>query len=394
MAKSAAQRINEALTTIKNYVVIDEENEINALLTPANRVQWGGNISLGGVRVIKFSAESEKRKLIRATLLAGLAQGKITLATLTLAKADLNKCDVPTLKRRLNNNFTYKPYAGSVAKRGLWHQSNFTDPRFHNDKSYQYIIHGIAGSPQQVAELYTANPSKQDRDAYTKQKMNYFPYAKENTKNPIKHNIMVRFYEKYLNDPTILHQNIISSSLLNQNKHACYFPFGFILDVPPECIYITHKEDVAVKNRTPDILSELANTKGGTEIKSPADILANTSGTNSDIGYNEIVLVGTSPEGKQVSVKGIYVKTDAKGNIFMRNSANSVDKNGPYVNAEIQKLIQLSADKHGFPIVPIVDTSSGVSTTPWPFVDSTSRMRSTSFTSTQKPASRPRATSL
>ena len=70
----------------------------------------------------------------------------------------------------------------------------------------------------------------------------------------------------------------------------------------------------------------------------------------------------------------------------MRNGQLSKDVGEPYVNAEIQKLINQSSRRHKIPIVPISDTSSGLSTTPWPFGelgakvwDGVSRGRATTF---------------
>jgi hypothetical protein len=370
---SANDRIRNALAMIEEVAGEDEREEIEGKLNPGTRATYGDLLALGGfrggIRLIKSSTETRRRNLVRAILLAQLVLNKVPVGSAQAQRTMLISQPAETLERQLRHLFPYKPFRGRFAKRAAWNPDNFTDPNRHTDSKFMYLIHTIMGRASKVAEMMTMNPSTEERTEFEELRRRYIGYATVDRRNPRKANLEVRFYEEYLDDPSILQKNIISSSIINQNKVPTYYPFGFIMCVPLECIYITSPKDVGVSNRTPNILFELDDKqkKAQSQIYTPAEILAQTSGRNSDTGYNEIVVIGTSPEGRQVEVTGISVKTDGKGNMFMRNGMISKDVGEPYVNAEIQDLIKRSSRKHRLPIVPIRDTSSGVSTTPWPF---------------------------
>jgi hypothetical protein len=154
--------------------------------------------------------------------------------------------------------------------------------------------------------------------------------------------------------------------VISHAKVAAYWHAGFILRVPPECIYITSPVDLGLKNRTDDILAELQDKHAATDrtILTPQDLLLQTTKTCGNEGYNEVVVVGTSPEGKQVDVIGLFVKTDLKGNLYVAKG-----KTAPWLTPESVKLILDCALKFNFPIVPIPDAKSAVlpKMTPWPF---------------------------
>lgn len=370
---SAADRIAHALAVIEFIAGEDERAFVEGKLTPQNRQQFGDDLQIGGNRggivLFKSKSETHRRNVVRAILLTQMAYGKLQPMNVNAQRTSLLTHNVTYLEGELRRQFPYKPYRGRFAKRVDWDPIHFTDPAKHSQNSYMYVVHTIMGEASKVAEMMATGATQGEIAAYDQMRQHYSGFAFENAKNPLKKSLMVRFYEQYLDNPNIVRQNIISSSVISDAKHAAYYPFGFIMRVPPECIYITSPSDVGVANRTSDILFELQDKqkKAQSTIYSPQEILAKTTGADNDTGYNEIVVVGSSPEGKQVDVIGVFVKTDGKGNIYMRNGKVSKDTDKPYVNEDIQKMILACAKKNKIPIVPIPDTSSAPSKVAWPF---------------------------
>jgi hypothetical protein len=172
---------------------------------------------------------------------------------------------------------------------------HFTEPSKHSDSSYKYLVHTLMQAPSKVAEYNLGDATELEN--FNKLRNKYLAYAQVSKKNPIKPNLLVDFMAQYLADPHIIRQNIISSSVISDAKHATYYPVGFIMRVPPECIYITSSSDVSVRNRTNDIVGELQSKHSGTAmtIQTPDEVLAATTGGGGSTGYNEVVVVGTSP---------------------------------------------------------------------------------------------------
>ncbi len=366
-------RIAHALTAIEFVAGEDERRFVESKLTLQSRQTFGGDLHIGGFRggigLFKSNAETLRRNLVRAILLTELAQGKLQSQQVGTERTDLLALSTGQLENRLKKLFPYKPFPGRFAKRSEWEPRFFTNPWNHNDAQYMYIVHSIMRDASQVGAVWNQGATQSDLEAFNELRAKYIGYARLKKDN-LRQTLWVNFCRQYLDNPNILRQNIISSSVIDQNKHATYYPFGFILRVPPECVYITSSSDVAVANRTDDILAELhskslSKTQG--KIRSPRKILAGTTGINGDTGYNEIVVIGTSPEGKQVDVIALFVKTDGHGNLFIRNRGGRADSTGVYVNAELQELISKCAKQFKLPIVPISDTSSAQSNTPWPF---------------------------
>jgi hypothetical protein len=368
MMATSDQRVNTALDVIEEFCGSDERGSVETKLTLQTQKQYGDALEIGGFRggvgFLKSDKETVRRSLVRAILLTQLVQGKLQTAHVDPRRTVLMSQDTARLEKELVSLFPYKAFRGQFANRTHWEPINFTNPWKHTNNNYMYMVHGIMGEPSRITEVVGVQQSSKETlgALYEKHKS----YAKMDKSNPIQPKLMVRFFEQYLKHPNIIQQNIISSTVISHQKHATYYPFGFIMRVPPECIYITSPSDVGVANRTSNIVNELRSKHGG-GILPPQQILAQTTGTENDNNYNEVVVVGTSPEGRQVEVIGLYVKSDGKGNIYMRNGLVSKDLNEPYVNKEIQKLIQDCATDRNLPIVSIVDTSSRPSTTKWPF---------------------------
>jgi hypothetical protein len=366
-------RIAHALTAIEFVAGEDERRLVESKLTQQNRQTFGGDLHIGGFRggigLFKSNAETLRRNLVRAILLAELAQGTLQSPQVGTERTDLLALNAGQLEDKLRKLFPYKAFAGRFAKRSEWDPRFFTNPWNHNDTQYMYVSHSIMRDASQVGEIMKQGATQSDLETFNELRAKYIGYARVDGRNPLKKVVWVDFCKQYLDNPNILKQNIISCSVIDENKHSTYYPFGFILRVPPECVYVTSPTDVAVANRTDDILAELqrVNVRQQSKIRAPRKILANTRGTSGDTGYNEIVVVGTSPEGRQVDVIGLFVKTDGQGNLFIRNRGGRADATGVYANAELQSLISKCAKQFRLPIVPISDTSSAQSNTAWPF---------------------------
>jgi hypothetical protein len=362
---SSLDRVDHALDVIEQVCGPDEREMVERkLAVRAVAKGFGSALHIGGYRggigLFKSDAETYRRNLARAVVLTMLSQHKITTAQSDMQLTALKGRPSGELEKQLKALFPYKAFRGQFAGRQHWQPESFTHPAAHSDQKYRYLVHTIQGAASLVADAMAGNTA--DAEKMAKLHERYIGYGKIDNSNPMKAKLMVRFYEEYLHNPHIIRQNIISSSIISEEKHSTYYPFGFIMRVPPECIYITSPKDVSVKNRTSDIVFELNDKKKGA-ILAPQQVLDQTTGRDGDTGYNEIVVVGTSPEGRQVDVIGLFVKTDGQGHLYMRPGKT----NEPYVNAEIQGLIAECARQNNLPIVPIADTSSDPSVTPWPF---------------------------
>ena len=362
-------RVDAALTLIEAIVGRDDRTRTENDLRKFNLAQVDTSLSIGGFRgPFKSEPETFRRSLVRAVLLTKIAKGTVQLTQAAGNMTTLMAKNTALLERELVSLFPYKAFRGNFEKRRDWAPTHFTTPSRHSDTKYMYMVHTLMASPSKVSEYNMGNTAELEN--FEKLRLKYLPFAKVDKKNKYKPNLFVDFFAQYLADPNIIRANIISSSVISEAKHATYYPVGFIMEVPPECIYITSPTDVAVANRTTDILHELktkSDGKGGA-ILTPLEVLNQTNGLSGDLSYNEVVVVGTAPEGKQVKVTGIFVKTDGRGHLYVY-TGTGVAQTEPYVNAKAQKLIMECSKKFNLPIVPIPDTSSQASTTAWPFDD-------------------------
>jgi hypothetical protein len=364
-------RIAAALTVIEAIAGKEERASVEQDLLRKNSTQIDGSLSIGGFRgPFKSEPETFRRSLVRAVLLARLARGALQPTAASQNITALMTRTTAALQNELLNLFPYKAYRGNFEKRKEWAPMHFTDPSKHTNSSYKYIVHTLMQAPSKVAEYNLGNATELEN--FDKLRQKYLPYAQVSKKNRLKPNLLVDFMAQYLADPHVIRQNIISSSVISDAKHATYYPVGFIMRVPPECIYITSPTDVGVANRTNDILGELQRRHTGTAmtIQTPDQVLGATTGAGGSTGYNEIVVVGTAPEGKQVDVIGIFVKTDANGNLYVsRNLTTQVPDTAAWLTPKSVELISECARKFNLPIVPIADSASVVlaTPTPWPF---------------------------
>ena len=382
MAKTNNKRVDQAIQAILSVVGQDEADDIQSKYTRhPQKPQLAAALSIGGVRgPFPSPAESQKRNLIRALLLTGLIQNKLTLTTAGSTRTQLSSVAASELERRLVRAFPFKPFAGQFAERQQWAPSNFTTPVAGLATNYQFMVHSIMVAPSKVADFgFGSNTTKADWDRSLTQYRSGISAVQVTGARTVveKKQLMVNFAKQYLQDITIVQRGIVSASIIDQNHHASYYPFGFILKVPPECIYSTASRDQEVKNRAQSadasgkmqsaVVGELGRIhaqarKGGGKISSPATILAGTRGVNGRDHYNEIVLVGRSPEGKMIEVVGLFVKCHPNGNHYVEPTQTK-----PYLDSTIIKYIKGCSSTKGIPIVKIIDRSSAASTTAMDF---------------------------
>ena len=366
MSKNNTDRVAQALAAIQRVCGLDEEADIRQKLSihpQKAAIESALALDTGARGLLKDRETTLKRDAVRGCLLAGLVLQKIILPNAPGVKRELLRLPRGEVERRLQRAFPFKALSGQFAERAAWDPSNFTTPVSGLASSYQFVVHSIMADPSKVASFgMGSTTTKAEWDAQVQQwRSGISKVVVQNAGSPMqKQSLFVNFAKQYLQDPTIITKNIISASVIDDAHHASYYPFGFILQVPPECIYSTSSSDQSVTNRAANAVQELQRVhdqKGGSKIESPATILGNTNGKSGETGYNEIVLVGRSPEGRKVEVIGLFVKCHPNGNHYVRSGQTT-----PYLTDELVKLIKGCVATRGWPVVKIADSSSAPST--------------------------------
>jgi hypothetical protein len=185
-------------------------------------------------------------------------------------------------------------------------------------------------------------------------------------------------FNDILKDPRkVVKTLLISTSVIDKTHRATYYPYGLILKVPTENIISTSGKDQAFKNynvfeqdlKDPkkranftqlqvieirDMQREVRRVASEHTFKTPTDVLKETTGKGGESGYNEITVMGTSPEGKTVEVVGIFIKVrDASGTPYILQGPPAAKE--PFVTREIQDLLDGLAKRESLTICQIVD---------------------------------------
>jgi hypothetical protein len=176
-------------------------------------------------------------------------------------------------------------------------------------------------------------------------------------------------YQDILGNPEIVKRFLLSTSIIDESHRSTYYPYGLILQAPTENIISTHTKDQTFRNyiaddpQNPmkpavknDSLDEIRKAAGRFDFRSPDEILAGTKPLG-DLGYNEIVVMGRSPTGAQISIQGFFMKVSSAKERFIRfrGGSGSNPEKAPFVTDSIN---QMMLDT-GLPIVQIVDASGG-----------------------------------
>lgn len=357
MFKTNDERLRQGLEAIRVHGGEAEADYIDEELSRGVRLRFAPLLELGAYDgAVRTSKEKGRRNAVRGLILTGLVLGRIKDTDVTPAfTRELLDLPLEEVVRRMKRAFPYRAFSGRYSNLDAWDPGNFTTPVSQVMSSYRFIVHSIMADPSKVATK--AQMTQMEWDATLRK---WDASISEVKKGGLGDNLFVNFAKQYLTDPSLLKGTIISTSLISEKKHATYYPFGFILKVPKENIYSTSAKDQGVANRAANAVTELARVytdKGGNTLSSPDDVLKDTTGANSNTGYNEIVVVGRSPEGLEVSVIGIFVKVHPNGSLYVPPGRTK-----PYVTPELMTLVKAQALK-GMPVVRIVDASSAASTT-------------------------------
>ncbi|MGH9585468.1 MAG: hypothetical protein ACRD3F_00835 [Acidobacteriaceae bacterium] len=284
-------------------------------------------LSLGSRSGTNTPDETERRNGIRTALFLAFTEGKQPLALAESFKTKYSNMNAAQVKLEIKGRL---PVMSSSPNRADWHPTMFTPvqptPQIQTAPTqFRYMVFGMMNA-------YTGRGTS---------------------------------FESILAKPAMLKAFMLSTSAIDESHKATYYPYGFILMVPEENFVSTSTSDQAFKNyraedplhplkpfEKTDNMSELQRVAGTYGFLSRQEVLSKTKATGST-GYNEVVVLGTGPTGRQIDVRGFFMKVDSKGNRFERPSMNPSKREGTFVTDDIFDKMK----KTGLPIVKITDDS-------------------------------------
>ncbi len=301
-----------------------------------------------------------RRKYLRGILLVRILDKGLALTDVPVHVTPRINKPFAELQRELKGLL---PLAIDLAKRDSWAPSNFTRPSHHDSSSYKYIIHGLQGNS---VKIY--NDASTLDSVFQRLQADYagvqVPFGTRMV-NAIGGDGSIRFlpYREYLRRPNLLHTDVISCSVISHQVPDTYTDFGLILKVPKECVMLTGNRDLNIKNRSTDMLAEFASygvDDRSRDMMTPNEILqlcinriaAVTTRDEMNRQYNEIVCIGTSPNGKQVEVTGIWVKVNEDGDYYSHYHAGSAYST--VITDDIDREMTRASLAHGIPIIRIL----------------------------------------
>jgi len=327
MFKTNDQRFNDALAVIRQFGNEAETLTRRYIDAYPNRQALGQALHLDA-RPDGTAAETERRNHLRAAILLTIAVGGQTPSQAAFLQQRWAQAPKLQLRAEVESRL---PLFDPSPLRHLWNPMNFTQAKDPLPAQFRYFVFGM---------------------------MNEF------TGRGVS-------YDSLISNPDQLKSFMLSTSLIDEDHRATYYPYGFILTVPEHNVVSTRSEDQAFKNRKADdgtmaqaVLmdskAEVRRVAAEYPLAPPDQILAKVvraggriRGQDGDSGYNEIVVLGTAPGGSEVRVSGIFMKVDSRGNRYQRKG----DKKGAYVTDAIHtKLLALSSGR-GIPIVKLADPS-------------------------------------
>jgi hypothetical protein len=288
-----------------------------------NRDPIGSALSLGS-RSDNSTAETDRRNAMRAVLFLLFTEGK---QPTVLAPSFIAKYSTWSLAQLGNELESRLPLLSDDPVRAAWSPSNFSSVTNPPPARFRYIVFGMM-------------------NAYTGRGVSY---------------------DTILDDPNIIRSFALSTSLIGEGHIATYYPYGLILKVPAENIVSTHHKDQAFKNykaqdpnnvmspaQLNDLRDEIRRVSATYGLKSPDDVLKDVK-PDSDFGYSEVVVLGTSPGGYAISVQGFFMKVDSKGGRYVRPDMALMGRKNE--SAFVTDAIYTKMSKSGLPIVELVDRS-------------------------------------
>ncbi|WP_233886978.1 hypothetical protein [Paraburkholderia flagellata] len=178
---------------------------LGSFLPPNDQTQM-----IGWVGQLRTMAETAVRQQLR-----NLVTGRATLDALALAQCNLDR----------------QAWQPDLA---------FTEPLKHNDKKFCYLVHAMRPSTGLLA------PSKDTlkMHEYTVKKLGRFIEKGSDG------SLTLKSAELYLSTPSTIEAEMLSCSLICENRKKLYgnFSFGFILKAPSTNICIASPSDLAISN--------------------------------------------------------------------------------------------------------------------------------------------------
>lgn len=362
MGKTSDQRLRQGLDAIRLHVGAAEADYIDEELARGPKLRYAARLEMGSYDgSFRNAQERAHRNAVRGLILAGLVLGKIQDIDVTPTfRQELLETATEEVVRRMKRAFPFRSFSGRYSNLDAWDPANFSTPVDGVMRAYRFIVHGIMAAPSKVANR-DDYATKAEWDAALAK---WEDAIREVRTVGVREQLYVNFARQYLSDPSVLRGTIISTTVITELKHATYYPFGFILRVPKENVYSASSKDQAVANRTADAVTELARVytqKAGATLLTPDDVINGTTGAAGNTGYNEVVVVGRSPEGAEVSVAGIFVKVAPNGNLFVPPGQTKA-----FITPELWTLVKAQRTR-GMPVVQITDATSAAATTPVAF---------------------------
>jgi hypothetical protein len=321
MAKSRGDRFDQVVDFVRSQygdsAATIVERSIDSLSVPTRT-------SIGDALSIQSDVKGkDKRNGLRTLLYLLFAEGGQPVALAQAFKGRYGFLSLPALINEIRGRL---PLFDNSPNRDLWDPSNFTRVTRSGPAPgrFQYIVFGMMNT-------YTGRGKS---------------------------------YSEILNDPDILKSFALSTTIIDQDHVATYYPYGFVIKAPKQCILSTHPKDQAFKNyraqdaanpMTPfeinDLTNEIRRVVANYPLKSPATILGSTTGKDGKYGYNEVTVLGTVPGPISITLESFFMKVDSNGDRYeFRKGDGPV---GAFVTDDILRIMKAST----LPIVKITDTS-------------------------------------
>ncbi len=162
----------------------------------------------------------------------------------------------------------------------LW-ETSMTDPRYHSDDHFQYMVHGVPSARDGVYRLLQQQMLLTNGKFVKNQKI-----------------------ELLVTPNRVSEKKLISTSLINQDHQITYTQGGFILRIPSDNILETLDQgDDSNFSRTDEDIEKVYRTR---KLKTPADMI--DEATDYSPSFNEIVVQGTGRKGEKVEIQGVFIQ--------------------------------------------------------------------------------------
>lgn len=246
---------------------------------------------------------------------------------LALWLRDLRTLQESVVRRTLTDMVSSRGVLQRIARaqvdgnRAPWGPGHFSNPLHHNPKQFCYFVHAM----RPTTGLPPPSLDTVKMMAHIEAHLGNF-ITKDKDKG-----WLLRSAELYLSNPSLIHAEMLSCSIINESSTKLYgdFCFGFILKVPSANVCIAAPRDLAISNaqaracvlamqpsplhRILQIDDFLENLLGlySQDLPTPATILSESCGK----GHNEVVILGSTGT-SFVQVAAIFVKVTSGNKLW------------------------------------------------------------------------------